>query len=108
MGIVSASDGRKTQIDLNMFSKKHKFFGHMYVVYKADISLYQFLQQTIGADKITFYSQLSKFSPLTGLPKDKQLLVIFDDCVTYPEKQQGIIKELYVRGRKIGRGVSMC
>ena len=68
----------------------------------------QFIEQSIGADKLTFYMQLSKFPALTGLRKDKQLLVVFDDCVTYPENQQGVIKELAVRGRKIGRGISMC
>ena len=85
MGILSASDGGKTQIVLNMFSKKHKFFGHIYVVYKAAKPLYQFLQQTFGADEILFYTQLSKFPALIDLPKDKQLLVIFDGFVTYPK-----------------------
>ena len=108
MGIVSASGGGKTQFILNMISEMQNTFGHIYAVYKTVEPLYQFLQQTIGADKITFYTQVLKFPPWTDLPKDKQLLVIFDDCVTYPENQQGIIKELYVRRRKIGRGVSMC
>ena len=107
MGIVSASGGGKTQFVLNMISKMQNTFGHIYVVYKAVEPLYQFLQQSIGADKITFFTQLSKFT-LTDLPKDKQILVIFDDCVTYPENQQGVIKELAVHGRKINRGVSMC
>ena len=42
------------------------------------------------------------------MPKDKQILCVFDDVVNYSDKEQGIIKELYVRGRKHGRGISMC
>ena len=108
MGVIATSGGGKTQFLLNMISRMSNTFGHIYVVYKAPEPLYQFIEQSIGADKITFYTQLSKFPALSELPKDKQLLVVFDDCVTYPENQQGVIKELHVRGRKIGRGISMC
>ena len=108
MAVIGASGGGKTQFLLNMISKMQNTFGHIYVCYKAPEPLYEFLQKQIGADRITFYTQLAKFPPLNDLPKDKQLLVVFDDCVTYAEKDQGIIKELYVRGRKIGRGISMA
>jgi len=108
MGIIASSGGGKTQFLLNMLSKMQNTFGHIFVVYKAPEPLYEFLQKQIGADKITFFTQLAKFPPLGDLPKDKQLLVVFDDCVTYAEKDQNIIKELYVRGRKIGRGISMA
>ena len=37
-----------------------------------------------------------------------QILCIFDDVVNYSDKEQGIIKEYYIRGRKFGRGISMC
>jgi hypothetical protein len=33
---------------------------------------------------------------------------VFDDVVNYSDKEQGIIKEYYIRGRKMGRGISMC
>jgi hypothetical protein len=42
------------------------------------------------------------------MPKDKQILCVFDDVVNYSDKEQGIIKEYYVRGRKWGKGISMC
>ena len=108
LGIIASSGGGKTQFLLNLISRMNDTFGHIFVVYKAPEPLYEFLQKQIGADRITFYTQLAKFPPLNDLPKDKQLLVVFDDCVTYAEKDQGIIKELYVRGRKIGRGISMA
>ena len=45
---------------------------------------------------------------MNELPKDKALLCIFDDCVTLPEKSQEIIKEIAVRGRKHGKGISLA
>jgi hypothetical protein len=42
------------------------------------------------------------------MPRDKQLLCVFDDVVNYSDKEQGIIKEYFIRGRKMGRGISMC
>ena len=82
MWTVSASGGGHTQFVLTMISKMENTFGHIYLVYKAVEPLYHFSQQTIGADKITLYTQLSKFSPLPDLPKVKHLLVI--KCVAYP------------------------
>ena len=34
--------------------------------------------------------------------------MVFDNGVTYNDKQHEIIKEYYIRGRQIGRGISMC
>ena len=108
MAVIAASGGGKTQFLLNLVAKMSNTFGHIYVCYKAAEPLYEFLQKQIGADKITFYTQLSKFIQPNDIPKDKQILLVFDDCVTYSDKQHDLIKEYYIRGRKIGRGVSMC
>ena len=108
MAVIGASGGGKTQFLLNMISKMQNTFGHIFVCYKAPEPLYQFLQKSIGADHITFYTQLSKFILPQDVPRDKQILMVFDDCVTYNDKQHDIIKEYYIRGRKIGRGISMC
>ena len=83
-------------------------FGHIYVCYKAPEPLYQLLEKGVGSDKITFYTQLSKFIQPSEVPKDKQILMVFDDCINYTDKQHELIKEYFIRGRKIGRGVSMC
>ena len=37
-----------------------------------------------------------------------QQLIIFDDLVNESEKAQAVIKEYYLRGRKVGRGISLC
>ena len=108
MGVISASGGGKTCMVLNMIHKMPDTWGHIYVCYKASEPLYEFMAKCIGEQNITFFTQLSKFPTITDLPKDKQILCIFDDCVTYPEKQQEIIKEIAIRGRKFGKGISMC
>ena len=71
MGYIASSGGGKTLCLLNMLSRMNDTFGHIYVVYKAPEPLYEFLQKQIGEDKITFYTQLSKFPPFAELPKDK-------------------------------------
>jgi hypothetical protein len=83
-------------------------WGHIYVVYKASEPLYEFLAKSIGDDNITFCTSLAKFPQITDMPKDKQILCVFDDVVNYSDKEQGIIKEYYIRGRKHGKGISMC
>ena len=108
MGVISASGGGKTCMVLNMIHKMPDTWGHIYVCYKASEPLYEFMAKCIGEQNITFFTQLSKFPQLNDMPRDKQILCIFDDCVTYPEKQQEIIKEIAIRGRKYGKGISMC
>ena len=108
LAVIASSGGGKTQYLLNLISRMNDTFGHIYVCYRTNESLYDFLQKQIGADKITFFTQLSKFPQVNEMPKDKQILCVFDDVVNYSDKEQGIIKEYYVRGRKWGKGISMC
>ena len=108
ISVIAASGGGKTQWLLNLISRMNDTFGHIYVCYRTAEPLYQFLEKSIGTDKITFFSSLSKFIQPNEIPKDKQILLVFDDVVNYSEKEQNIIKEYFIRGRKIGKGVSMC
>jgi hypothetical protein len=107
MGIIGSSGGGKTQMLLNLIAKMNDTFGHIHVVYKASEPLYEFLAKKIGAKYITFYTKLADLPPITAFPnKDKQQLIVFDDQVN--EKNQEIIKEWFIRGRKVGQGVSLC
>ena len=108
LGIVSASGGGKTSFVLNLIARMQDTWGKIYVCYKASEPLYEFLAKAIGEDKIQFFTHLSKFPRLNELEKDKQILCIFDDCVTYDEKTQSVITEIAIRGRKYGKGVSLC
>ena len=108
LAVIASSGGGKTAWLLNLISRMNDTFGHIYVCYRTAEPLYQFLEKSIGADRITFFTQLSKFPQINDMPKDKQILCVFDDVVNYSDKEQGIIKEYYVRGRKWGKGISMC
>ena len=108
LAAIAASGSGKTQWLLNLISRMNDTFGHIYVCYRAPEPLYQFLAKSIGEDKITFFTQLSKFPQINDMPKDKQVLCVFDDVVNYSDEEQGIIKEYFIRGRKHGMGISMC
>ena len=63
----------------------------------------EFLSDKLKGKNITFYTKLADLPLPNEFPhKDKQQLVVFDDQVN--EKNQDIIKELMIRGRKIGKG----
>ena len=107
IGVIASSGGGKTQWLLNFISKTNDTWGHIYVVYKTSEPLYEFLEKKIGAKYITFYTKLADLPQPNDLPnKDKQQLIIFDDQIN--EKNQEVIKEYGIRGRKIGKGVSIC
>ena len=77
------------------------------MVYKTSEPLYEFLTDKLKGKNITFYTKLADLPQPNEFPhKDKQQLVVFDDQVN--EKNQDIIKELMIRGRKIGKGLTMC
>lgn len=104
-GIIAPSGTGKTQWILNYIMKCQNTFGHIIVVYKTTEPLYEFLQEKIGSKNITFYTKLNELPQPNDLKMgNKQILLIFDDQVT--EKNQEIIKEFYIRGRKIGGGIS--
>ena len=108
ISVVASSGSGKTQFLLNLVSRCTDTFAHIYVCYRTAEPLYQFLEKSIGADKITFFTSLSKFIQPNDIPKTGQMLLVFDDVVNYSEKEQNIIAEYFIRGRKIGKGISMC
>ena len=105
MSVIGASGGGKTQFLLNLISKCQNTSGHIYVCYKSPEPLYQFLEKIIGSDKITFFTQLSKFIQPNEVPKDKQILMVFDDCVTYSDKQHASLKIILYEVAKLGKGL---
>jgi len=107
VAVIAASGGGKSQWVLNMIARTPDTWGHIYVCYRTQEPLYQFLEKSVGSDKITFFTSLSKFIMPSDLPKDKQVLMVFDDVINYTDKEQNLIKEYYIRGRKLNRGVSM-
>ena len=73
LAVVSASGSGKTQWLLNLIARMSDTFGHIYICYRATEPLYEFLERSIGAEKITFITQLSKFPQISQMEKDKQI-----------------------------------
>jgi hypothetical protein len=107
IGVIASSGGGKTQWLLNFLAKTNDTWGHIHVVYKTSEPLYEFLSDKLKGKNITFYTSLAKLPQPNDIGiKDKQQLIVFDDQVN--EKNQEIVKEYCIRGRKIGKGVSVC
>jgi hypothetical protein len=107
IGIISPSGTGKSQWLLNFVAKSSDTFGHIIIVYKASEPLYEFLRDKIGSKNITFYTKLTDLPNPNDLGfGKKQILLVFDDQTA--EKNQQKIEEYFLRGRKIGGGISMC
>ena len=107
IGVIASSGGGKTQWLLNFIAKTNDTWGHIHIVYKTSEPLYEFLSEKLKGKNITFYTKLADLPQPNEIGnKDKQQLIVFDDQVN--EKNQEIIKEYCIRGRKIGKGVSVC
>jgi hypothetical protein len=105
VGVIAPSGTGKTQWLLNYISKSRDTYGHIIVVYKASEPLYEFLRDKIGSKKITFYTKLTDLPDPNNLNMgSKQILLVFDDQVA--EKNQRMIEEYFLRGRKVAAGVS--
>ena len=106
--IVSGSGGGKTNCLMNFIYRTGQgkgTFGHITLVSKMDEPLYTFLKDKLGEN----FTHLKNLADLPEPDKienqDKQQLLIFDDMVA--EKNQSKISEYILRGRKIGRGITI-
>jgi hypothetical protein len=107
IGVIAPSGTGKTQWLLNYISKSYDTFDHIIVVYKASEPLYEFLRDKIGSKHITFYTKLTDLLAPNNLDMgNKQVLLVFDDCVAI--KDQSKIEEYFLRGRKVAGGITMC
>jgi hypothetical protein len=107
IGVIAPSGTGKTQWVLNFISRSSGTFGHIIILYKASEPLYEFLRDKIGSKNITFYTKLTELPNPNDLGfGKKQVLMIFDDQIA--ERNQAKIEEYFLRGRKVGGGISMC
>jgi hypothetical protein len=80
-------------------------FGHITIVTKQQEPLYDYLEKKLKGKNITIYYDLNKLEESKDFPnKDLQNLLIFDDQIA--EKNQRKIVEYFIRGRKIGAGIT--
>jgi hypothetical protein len=106
MGIIAPSGSGKSQFVLNYIAKCSDTFGHIVIVCKAMEPLYELLRDKLGSKAVTFYLKLTDLPAPNDLNMgNKQVLLIFDDQNV--EKKQEKIEEYFLRGRKVGAGVTM-
>ena len=107
LAMCGGSGTGKTSVLMNLIAKCYDTFGHIFVVCKAREPLYDFLEKKVGAKQVTILTKLTELPPIKDFPyKDKQILLVFDDMVN--EKNQQTIQEFFIRGRKVGCGISIC
>ena len=110
MGIIGSSGSGKTNIVLNLVRLMNNTFNKIYLFTKNhDEPLYNFLQLQIGnSDLFEMYNGLDELDKwdLNTKFDGQQVLVIFDDLML--ERDQTSIEQLFIRGRKLGKGVSCC
>lgn len=108
MIIIGASGSGKTNILLNLLNMMTNTFNHIYLFTRnLDEPLYEYLMASISKDYLHCYEGLDELNRMDlNTAFEGQCLVIFDDLVL--EKDQLKITELFIRGRKLENGVSIC
>jgi len=106
IGIIGATGAKKTSWLVSFLAKATDTFAHIHVLYRESEPIYKFIAKKIGDKNISFYTKVSQLPDLKNFPdKEKQQMVVFDDFVN--ERNQSILEEFFLRGRKIGAGLSL-
>ena len=105
--MIGSSGAGKTNLLLNILSAFPNTFNKIWIYTKASEPLYDYLQSIIPNDLLNIsYDELTECeNHLKNGDYYGQSLVIFDDMAN--ERDQKIISELYIRGRKVAGGISM-
>ena len=107
--IIAATGGGKTNALMNLLYQFRDTYNHILLVTRnKSEQLYEYLESKLDKDELEIQEGLDQFRKmkLDEVYKDKsrQCLIIFDDLVQ--EKDQQCIKELWLRGRKLGGSIS--
>ena len=104
--MIGSSGAGKTNLLLNILNVFPNTFNKIWIYTKAEEPLYDYLESIIPKDLIYIcYDNLKECeSHLKNNDFYGQSLVIFDDMCN--EKDQKIISEMFIRGRKVAGGIS--
>jgi hypothetical protein len=108
MLIVGGSGSGKTTAILELIKRMPDTFDFLILCCKsAQEPLYQYLQDRLrGMIAVFEEGKIPTLDEVKKLTDKNQTLIIFDDLVLL--KDQKAIEELFIRGRKIGGGISMA
>jgi len=104
--LAGCSGASKSQCILEMIYRMPDTFTHIHLCCQnANEPLYQYLKSKLKADELTIHEGIENVPKLEDLDhgKDHHTMMIFDDlCLA---KNQKIIEEYFIRGRKIPASV---
>ena len=105
MLIIGPSGSMKTNSAFNIIKAMNGTFEHIVVCCKSSCEpLYDYLREKIPRSALSFYEG-GEIPPIDDFKDAGQTLMIFDDLVL--EKDQSGISEYFIRGRKVGDGISL-
>lgn len=101
MIIAGNSGSGKTQTLLNILYNMPDTFQKIFIVTKnKDEPLYNFLEDKLGKDGLTIKEGLTELPDVDSLDKEENNLIVLDDLVNEPLKQQRPVADFFIRARK--------
>jgi hypothetical protein len=104
--IIGSTGSGKSNMVLNLISVMSNTFNKIFIYTRAEEPLYTYLKNKIKDDMLTISYDLNDLRNFDEENYYGQTLIIFDDLCN--EKDQNCINELYIRGRKLAGGISLC
>ncbi len=101
MIIAGNSGSGKTQTLLNLIYNMPDTFENIYITTKnKDEPLYNYLEDKLKDDGLKITEGLENLPDLDQMDKEQNTLIILDDLVNEPAKQQRPIADYFIRARK--------
>lgn len=101
MIIAGNSGSGKTQTLLNLLYNMPDTFEKIFIVTKnKDEPLYNYLEDKLGKEGLTIKEGITELPDLDALDKEQNNLIVLDDLVNEPSKQQRPVCDYFIRARK--------
>ena len=109
LSIIGASGTGKSNACVNLIKMMPKTFGCIYLLCKVDEAIYKVLADYIDdPEKFKVFKNIYELPNFdTDLPPNTQVLLIIDDYVCDNKKTQEAFEQLFIRCRKLNKGLGM-
>lgn len=99
--IAGNSGSGKTQTLLNLLYNMPDTFEKIFIVTKnKDEPLYNYLEDKLGKEGLSIKEGITELPDLDSLDKEQNNLIVLDDLVNEPTKQQRPVCDYFIRARK--------